>query len=94
MRSKYYTEIDGLRAIAVVGVILYHLNSLLVPGGFAGVDVFFVISGFVVSASIANLERKSTLSFLVDFYSRRALSEVPPLSGRGIFESRRVRLVA
>lgn len=64
----------------MVGVILYHLNSLLVPGGFAGVDVFFVISGFVVSASIANLERKSTLSFLVDFYSRRALRILPALT--------------
>ena len=47
-KSSYRTEIDGLRAIAVIGVFLYHLNKSLLPGGYWGVDMFFVISGYVV----------------------------------------------
>nr|WP_249174635.1 acyltransferase family protein [Burkholderia cenocepacia] len=47
--------IDGLRAIAVLSVVIYHLNAKWLPGGFAGVDVFFVISGFVVAMSVSEL---------------------------------------
>ena len=47
---SYRPEIDGLRAIAVLSVILYHAEALL-PGGYVGVDVFFVISGYLITAS-------------------------------------------
>ena len=51
-QGRYRHEIDGLRAIAVLAVILNHLHEDWLPGGFLGVDVFFVISGYVITASI------------------------------------------
>ena len=63
--------IDGLRAIAVAAVFLYHLNPSLLPAGFVGVDVFFVISGFVVSASVHRLPALSLGQSMLRFYARR-----------------------
>jgi peptidoglycan/LPS O-acetylase OafA/YrhL len=78
-RSTYVPHIDGLRAVAVLSVILYHLNEHWLPGGFSGVDIFFVISGFVVSASVAELPKTSPLGFFGYFYARRILRIVPAL---------------
>ena len=75
----YFPGVDGLRAFAVIAVILYHLNERLLPGGFVGVDVFFVISGFVVTASIAHLNFKSFPQFLAFFYMRRIRRIYPAL---------------
>ena len=60
--SFYVPEIDGLRAVAVGIVMLYHLNfnASVMRGGFVGVDIFFVISGYVVTASLATFRRKNS----------------------------------
>lgn len=74
----YRADIDGLRAIAVLAVVAFHAFPDMVGGGFIGVDVFFVISGFLISTIIfENLERNS-FSF-VEFYSRRIKRIFPAL---------------
>jgi peptidoglycan/LPS O-acetylase OafA/YrhL len=77
--SRHLAYIDGLRCVAVLAVIAYHLNQSWLPGGFAGVDVFFVISGFVVSASLAGFVRPSLWEYLTYFYSRRIRRIAPAL---------------
>jgi peptidoglycan/LPS O-acetylase OafA/YrhL len=72
-------HIDGLRAIAILSIIIYHLNSAWLPGGFAGVDIFFVISGFVISASVSQLESMNLKRFMSYFYSRRLVRIKPAL---------------
>lgn len=78
-QSQYFPFIDGLRALAVVSVIIYHLHSSWLPGGFVGVDVFFVISGFVVSASITHFKGAGIRSFVAFFYARRIKRIFPAL---------------
>jgi len=66
---KYRPDIDGLRAISVIGVIIYHLDKNLLPGGFLGVDVFFVISGYLISQIISKkLENNSFSIFHFKMY--------------------------
>ncbi len=59
---KYRAEIDGLRAIAVLSVILFHSGVSFLPGGFVGVDVFFVISGYLITAIIIGQMKEQTFS--------------------------------
>lgn len=66
----YRADIDGLRAIAVLAVIAFHANPRLLPGGFVGVDFFFVISGYLITGLIAKGIETDTFSF-TDFYARR-----------------------
>ena len=68
--SHYRPDIDGARAIAVLAIITYHFNIGPVPGGFTGVDIFFVISGFLITGNIVSRLDGRTFSF-VDFYQRR-----------------------
>lgn len=75
----YIPAIDGLRAVAVVSVMLFHLNSGLLPGGFAGVDVFFVISGFVVTGSLMGKPFQRLPDLLLYFYARRLVRIMPAL---------------
>jgi peptidoglycan/LPS O-acetylase OafA/YrhL len=79
----YIPAIDGLRAIAVLSVIIFHANFLgILPGGFTGVDMFFVISGYVISQSLSERFERADLGFadyLKDFYRRRFLRILPAL---------------
>ncbi|MES2662033.1 MAG: acyltransferase family protein [Pseudomonadota bacterium] len=74
----YRPDIDGLRAIAVVAVILYHLFPESITSGFLGVDVFFVISGFLITTILLNKIKNNTFS-LAHFYMRRVLRIFPAL---------------
>ncbi len=67
---EYRPYIDGLRAVAVISVLLFHFHKGLLPGGFVGVDIFFVISGYLISSIIVNECQAGTFSFL-RFYQRR-----------------------
>lgn len=77
--NNHIDEIDGLRAVAVISVILFHLKASLLPGGFSGVDVFFVISGYVVCGSLAKQNFSDFWKFILDFYARRILRIYPAL---------------
>ncbi|WP_288063434.1 acyltransferase family protein [Rodentibacter caecimuris] len=70
MSIKYRPEIDGLRAIAVISVIIFHLNETWLPGGFLGVDIFFVISGFLITSIILREAEENRFTFK-NFYTRR-----------------------
>jgi peptidoglycan/LPS O-acetylase OafA/YrhL len=76
---KYRAEIDGLRAFAVLPVILFHAGFELFSGGFIGVDVFFVISGYLITSIIIE-DIESKRFSIVDFYERRARRILPALS--------------
>jgi peptidoglycan/LPS O-acetylase OafA/YrhL len=78
-KVQYRPDVDGLRAIAVLSVMIYHLNSAFLPGGFVGVDVFFVISGFVVTSSLVAGRSASLPAFVGEFYARRLARIVPAL---------------
>lgn len=75
--TRFIGGIDGLRAFAVLSVLFYHLEASWLPGGFVGVDVFFVISGFVVAHSVYDSGKTSFTSYFTWFYRRR-LSRIMP----------------
>ena len=62
--KKYKTEIDGLRGFAVIAVILNHTSSKILQSGFLGVDIFFVISGFVLTLSLQDKKYENFFEFL------------------------------
>jgi peptidoglycan/LPS O-acetylase OafA/YrhL len=78
-KLTYRPDIDGLRAIAVLAVIANHLPEAFLSSGFLGVDVFFVISGFVVTASLLGPGQKTFSNFYANFLSRRVKRLLPAL---------------
>jgi peptidoglycan/LPS O-acetylase OafA/YrhL len=79
-KGKYRPEIDGLRAFAVVAVIINHFNKDILPGGYLGVDIFFVISGYVITSSLFGRPSEDFKDFISGFYERRIKRLVPALS--------------
>lgn len=78
VKPKYRPDIDGLRAVAILVVVLYHAFPLRMPGGFIGVDVFFVISGFLISTILFSSLERERFS-IVEFYVRRVQRIFPAL---------------
>ena len=72
----YRADIDGIRAIAILSVALYHAGVPMVSGGFTGVDIFFVISGYLIGGHIFSEVRTNSFSYL-RFYQRRAKRILP-----------------
>ena len=77
---KYIPAIDGLRAVAVIAVMLYHLGVPWIPGGFLGVDLFFVISGYVITRLLLDSIHRSGGLDLRAFYKSRLRRLLPPLA--------------
>ncbi len=76
---KYEPSLDGLRAIAILAVVLFHISNTYVPGGWAGVDIFFVLSGYLITSLLIDEEsQQGTINFR-NFYLRRLLRLAPAL---------------
>ena len=80
IKSRYRPEIDGLRAFAVITVIINHFNQDILPGGYLGVDIFLVISGFVITLSLYQRPSKNFKDFISGFYERRIKRLIPAMS--------------
>jgi len=78
-KSTYRSEIDGLRALAVAAIIINHIDKDLLPSGYLGVDIFFVISGFVITSSLAGRPGRNLGDLMLGFYVRRIKRLVPAL---------------
>ena len=79
INSKYRHEIDGIRAFAVIAVIINHFNKNILPGGYLGVDIFFVISGYVITSSLLLRRSNNLWDFIFGFYARRIKRLFPAL---------------
>src|SRR5687767_3515741 len=71
--------LDGLRAVAILAVLVFHLDPRWLPGGFLGVDVFFVISGFLITTLLVREHARDGRIDLVGFWTRRARRLLPAL---------------
>tara|TARA_A100001388_G_C28764332_1_gene499776 strand:+ start:494 stop:2344 length:1851 start_codon:yes stop_codon:yes gene_type:complete len=79
-KCHYLPEIDGLRAFAVITVIINHFNKEVLPGGYLGVDIFFVISGYVITSSLQRRSIENFKDFITGFYERRVKRLIPVLA--------------
>ena len=75
---NYRSDIDGLRAVAVLAVLLFHSGISQFSGGYVGVDIFFVISGFLITSLIYKDAKSGTFSYRI-FYKRRVARLIPAL---------------
>src|SRR5690606_810830 len=73
---QFRNDIQGLRALAFLFVFLFHLNPSWLPGGFIGVDIFFVISGYLITSILMHQKLKGTFNFIT-FYEKRIKRIVP-----------------
>ena len=78
-RKIYKPEIDGLRGLAIIAVIINHINKSLLPNGYLGVDIFFVISGYLITISLINIKSCEFIPFFIGFFSRRIKRLIPLL---------------
>ncbi|GAA5024804.1 hypothetical protein GCM10023258_17160 [Terrabacter aeriphilus] len=78
-RPRRIEGLDGLRALAIAGVLVYHLNASWLPGGFLGVDVFFVVSGFLITTLLVREHQRTGRVALSQFWVRRARRLLPAL---------------
>ncbi|CAN5603231.1 hypothetical protein BH24ACT5_BH24ACT5_27870 [soil metagenome] len=78
-KVPYLPGLDGMRALAVVAVMVYHANSSWLPGGFIGVEVFFVISGYLITLRLIGEHEKTGRIDLTQFWIRRARRLLPAL---------------
>ena len=85
--NQYIAEIDGLRAIAIIAVILNHLGSDILQSGFLGVDIFFVISGYVITKSVLKTQFINFSEFIKSFFEKRFKRLFPALFVYVIFIS-------
>lgn len=92
-QSHYRPEIDGLRAFAVAAVIINHFRKSILPSGYLGVDIFFVISGFVITLSLLNQQTGKFGHFMAGFYARRIRRLLPALIAFVIISSLLICLV-
>lgn len=76
-RSSYRPHLDGIRALAVILVILFHLGYEWIPGGFVGVDVFFVLSGYLITGLLVDELIRDGHVDLARFYARRVRRLLP-----------------
>src|SRR5580692_9557622 len=78
LERTYRPDLDGIRSLAILSVVLYHAGLPCLPGGFTGVDIFFVLSGYLIGGHIYAELCTGTFSF-VSFYQRRAKRILPAL---------------
>ncbi|WP_414044298.1 acyltransferase family protein [Macrococcus sp. EM39E] len=79
MRKQYFPGLDGLRAIAVIAIIIFHVNPKWLPGGFLGVDTFFIISGYLITTLLIKEYENSGSINLVYFWYKRIKRLLPPV---------------
>ena len=76
---KYREEVDGLRALAVISIVIYHFFPGLMPKGYLGVDIFFVISGYLITGKLIFLKNSNFQRPILTFYLRRIKRIFPAL---------------
>ena len=78
-KLNYRNEIDGIRAVSVIAVLINHINPEILPSGFLGVDIFFVISGFLITSSIFSQSSENFSKFFLSFLEKRVKRLFPAL---------------